>query len=155
MGKWNQRTRDTILARIRSGAPDSDAAQSAGVHRATFYRWLKAKPAFKRAVDLAKSEGMVAHVGNIMKHAFGSPAEYDDKGNLIKAEVRPIWQASAWWLERRHPEHFGRHDQLRVSKDEGTVFRAFYDDGAEFGGGEEPDTAASEAVSTSLRSGPH
>ncbi len=39
--------------------------------------------------------------------AMGSPAQYDDAGQLICPEVKPVWQAAAWWLERRRREDYG------------------------------------------------
>ncbi len=38
---------------------------------------------------------------------MGSPAQYDDAGQLIRPEVKPVWQAAAWWLERRRREDYG------------------------------------------------
>lgn len=31
---------------------------------------------------------------------------------VTKRPVRPIWQADAWWLERRFPKEWGRHDRI-------------------------------------------
>lgn len=38
----------------------------------------------------------------------------DGEGNLIKvrSEIKPAWQASAWKLERRHWQRWGRVDRI-------------------------------------------
>lgn len=78
-----------------------------GIHKQTFYRWLKqgandkhldkitAESQFHDAIQKALSEGELRHVNNIAQHAEKS------------------WQASAWMLERKNHKNWGRKETVR------------------------------------------
>lgn len=119
---------------IRAGNYIETAAAYAGVHRDTFYDWLKrgrdavAKPPAKRTV-LEKQ--LVAFVVDV-EQALAT-AEVEDLAVIGKAAEK-IWQASAWRLERRMPHKYALRNRVELAADgdsEITIKLAF---GGEDGG---------------------
>lgn len=96
-GKYNPKTVEKIVDRIRAGVPKKYAAIGAGIIEDTFYRWLKEKPEFSDAVRQAEADAILRNTALVEKHA-----------------VRD-WRAASWWLERRAPDDFGRSDKLEVT----------------------------------------
>lgn len=94
-----------ILEALKEGVPREMALLAAGVGRSTFYSWLakarQDKPVqlyvdFLDAVEKAEAEAVVLYTKTI--HA-----------------ARDVnWQAAAWWLERRHPDLYGRRDRISI-----------------------------------------
>lgn len=97
--------KNQIGSNIKLGMPLKFAAEAAGIHEATFYRWMQegekaTKGQYHEFCEYIKQCQSVA----VKKHL-----------NLItKAATEGSWQASAWILERRHPEEFGRNDKLNI-----------------------------------------
>lgn len=81
---------------VQNGASNKDVIAYLGVNQATFYRWLNT-PKTENQRELCKllkkaeTERKVWHLQRIHKAA--------EEGN---------WQASAWYLERRYPQEYGR-----------------------------------------------
>lgn len=81
---------------VQSGASNKDVIAYLGVNQATFYRWLS-NPKTENQRELCKllkkaeTERKVWHLQRIHKAA--------EEGS---------WQASAWYLERRYPQEFGK-----------------------------------------------
>jgi hypothetical protein len=92
------------LDALRLGATRRAAAAAGGFARQTFYEMIK-DPTLLTEVEKAEAEAEFTHVSNIAR------ASIDPKN----------WTASAWWLERRHPDDFGRRDRLEVKVDMRTV----------------------------------
>lgn len=109
-GKEPRKRWEVIVERIRSGIPIETACLSTGVGVATYYRWRdwgedrwidgklrRARPEyreFRDATTRARAEGESVHVANI---AAAAPKD---------------WRASAWYLERAHPETWRRRDTV-------------------------------------------
>ncbi len=81
--------------------------------------------AFMARVKKGESKAENADLFNIGRCAMGSPAIYatDTKGELIFKDGKPIviaeekpptWTASAWRLERKFPERYGRRVEAMV-----------------------------------------
>ena len=104
-----------ILRALRAGATIAAAAGHAEVSQATVYRWLRADARFRDAVKRAEAGAELRFTTTIADAAMGRPAEYDAEGVLIRPEVRPVWQAAAWWLERRRREDYGQRAVLTVN----------------------------------------
>jgi transposase-like protein len=102
-----------ILNALRAGNTREAAAAYAGMSHDTLTRWRRADASFRRAVDEAEATAEVRMATVVADAAFGRPAQYDDMGRLIRAEVRPDPHHAEWWLERRRPHAWGR----RVSVD--------------------------------------
>lgn len=86
-----------ILSALREGNTRSASAALGGIDLGTLSRWEKRFAGFAGFVKDAEASAERMHVGNIKRAAFA--------GN---------WQASAWWLERRRPEDWGRKDRLEI-----------------------------------------
>ena len=112
-GKGGQTPRvrwEVIVERIRSGIPIETACISTGVHQSTYYRWrewgedrwidgklVRARPAyreFREAATRARAEAESIHVAHIATAAAKD------------------WKASAFFLERSHPETWGRRGTI-------------------------------------------
>lgn len=90
-----------VLAGLQDGLPRETAAAMAGIGRNTFYLWLKQAEAgneaailFREAVEKAEAFAENTHLQNIKR-----------AGEHVQQ-----WTASAWWLERKMPEKWGRRD---------------------------------------------
>jgi hypothetical protein len=104
--KLNAEVSEKICQAIRAGNYMETAAAYAGIAKPTLYNWLKRgrdEPdtiygALVEAVELAVAE-----------------AEVRDVALIAKAADDGVWQASAWRLERRYPDRYGRRTRHDVS----------------------------------------
>ena len=124
---------DKLCSAIREGNVITTACNYAKIPETTFYRWFKWGKegrrrfvGFMEAVIDALTHGEMRHVNIINKHAVGSISKRDDEGNLVQAEIKSDWKASAWMLERKHPNRWGPRQRIRLDEsdsidpDEGT-----------------------------------
>ena len=102
---------DRAVALKKDGLCDADIIKALGVHKSTFYRWLK--------------EGEDARAGSAKRELCDQlkKAEVDYKKNLLvtirNASMRPQhWTAAAWLLERKYPLEFGKPDRREEKADE-------------------------------------
>jgi hypothetical protein len=112
VGRPNTLTRelaDTIADKVRLGAFYEDAAVSAGVHKATLYRW--------REVGEADLEA-----GKDTDHAYFCDAlmraSADAEAKAAETVMRwgaADWRAAAWYLERRNPGRWGKREHVEHS----------------------------------------
>jgi len=105
--KLTPEMRDRIATAIRAGVYVETAAAMTGIHKDTFYYWLKRGAAgrdqgvvnlyteFSDAIEKATAEGEARLVGMVSKAASNQ------------------WQAAAWMLERKSPARWGRRDSLQ------------------------------------------
>jgi hypothetical protein len=89
--KLTPERRATILEALRNGATRSAVAAVAGVHRDTFYDWLKASPTFSTEVHAAEGEAEQALARVIM----------------TAASIDGDWRAAEALLKRRFPDDWG------------------------------------------------
>lgn len=90
-----------LIKLIKTGTPIKAACAAVGISNGTFYLWMdkgkKAKKGqykeFYEEVEKAKGEFVARNVAIIQK-----------------AGMDGTWQASAWLLERTHPEEFAKRD---------------------------------------------
>lgn len=117
-----------ICNAIRSGAYMETAASYCGIDKVSFYKWMKLgrqKPrsiygALINALDKALADAELRDIVTIDRASTGTPAQYDEDGNLIKQEMRPDWKASAWRLERKFPKKWGVKAHLEHSGPDGS-----------------------------------
>lgn len=90
-----------IVDAVADGAPLKFAAEAAGVNERSVVRWMargrnNEKPfrAFLSAVKAAESKCVHSSIKTLLDHGKTS------------------WQAKAWWLERRFPDHFGTESRV-------------------------------------------
>lgn len=99
----------TILETIRMGATFAAAADRAGISPDTIQEWRQ------RGEGTHPKRGPTADLVRFalaVKKAMGD-AEVLHVGRITKASEKD-WTASAWILERRHPERYGRIDRARA-----------------------------------------
>jgi len=96
--KLTPKVRERIVESIRAGAYAEQAARAAGIAPSTYYDWLRRGEAgeqpfseFSEALRAGEAEAEVAAVANIREAANAGD-----------------WRAAAHYLERRHPERWGR-----------------------------------------------
>jgi transposase len=97
--KLTPEVQEKILNAIRTGAFIETAAAAAGIHRDTFYEWMKRgekAPSgmyreFKEQLDIAIAESETMCLALI-----------------TAASASGVWQAAAWRLERRFPERWAQ-----------------------------------------------
>lgn len=93
----NKRTperRERVLELLRAGNYMEIAASCAGISKDTLYKWIAADADFADAVKEAQAVAETAHIANI-----------------VRAGLDGTWQASAWFLERKYPDRYGRQDR--------------------------------------------
>lgn len=103
-------TAHKICLFIRNGNAIDVAAQCAGIHRDTFFDWMKrgrkgvaGYTQFVEDVDQACATAEALKVAVV--HAAATSGKH--------------WQAAAWWLERRRNNRWGRIDRLEHSGPDG------------------------------------
>jgi len=108
MARPSKLTEDVMrrfLTSIRAGNDKKVAAAMAGIGESTLYRWLEMAEKsdspeeyreFRESLTQAEAEAEVAAVARIQQ-----------------AATNGRWQASAWWLERKYGERWGRNDRIR------------------------------------------
>lgn len=106
--KLTKQAKDTIVHAISKGTPIKYAAQAAGIHPATFFRWLEQGEQqdvgpyrdFYNAIEKAQGAAVVSHLSNIENAAQSGS-----------------WQASAWLLERRFHQDFSRKQSTELDNE--------------------------------------
>jgi len=113
-----------IVQAIQVGNYVETAAAFAGISKSVFYKWMKqgraaqakgrltAHARFVDAVEKALADGEVRDLAIIAQAAQGRSAILDAAGNVLQPAIPAQWQASAWRLERRMPDKWGRRARL-------------------------------------------
>jgi hypothetical protein len=114
--KLTEALQDDICRHIESGQFQGIAAQLAGVHEATFWRWM------------AEGEDTVDERGTVLKAA--TPRKREFREAVTRAKVRAEaamaltvrlaaqngdWKAAAFWLERVQHERWGRKTKTELT----------------------------------------
>jgi len=122
---------EDVTTAIQSGAYIESAAAFAGIHKDTFYAWLKRGARALAAVYSEKTglhnrkripvdERPYVAFSDAIKKAMGE-SELFDLGVITKAAKDGAWQASAWRLERKYPDRWGRKAHGKITLGEGEV----------------------------------
>jgi len=92
---------DAMAEAIRNGNYASTAADACGIGRSTHYEWMdkgeqgiEPYAEYADTIKKAEAEAEMNAIQNIQTHAAEN------------------WTASAWYLERKFPEKWGRKDKL-------------------------------------------
>jgi len=93
---------ETICKAVADGNTFLTSALAAGVAQSTFSLWMK------RGED--ETEGIYVEFMEAIKEASAQAVQKQVK-NIIKAGKKN-WQASAWFLERRHPQEWGKVERI-------------------------------------------
>jgi transposase len=95
--KLTAERRDDLTLLLAHGVPVGVAAKSVGVSARTLRRWLAEGDLRER----------IAEIRSARRTGDGAASEARMVVLLLKASEHD-WRASAWWLERRWPERWGR-----------------------------------------------
>lgn len=87
-GLYTPKMVNAICSHLAAGLTVKDTLNSIGLNHDSYYQWLKKYPEFAEKVEKASLSLKKYHIENITRASTKS------------------WQASAWWLERKHPEEF-------------------------------------------------
>lgn len=101
-----------ILQAISEGATRDQAAQAAGVHKATFLRWM--------ADGDAEVTGLLRDFCDRVREADAQVTVRMCRV-ITSAAEGGTWSAAAWWLERRRPMDFGRHLVVRAESNSAQI----------------------------------
>lgn len=118
---------EIIVKKIRRGNYPECAARAAGIRKSTFYDWLargRKEPgsiyeAFSDAIEQAEAEWEESDVNLIHLAAHGAPAQYDENGNKIRAELKRDPKMAAWRLARRRPQSWGKTEKHELTGKDG------------------------------------
>jgi ABC-type cobalamin/Fe3+-siderophores transport system ATPase subunit len=119
--KLTPQTQARIVQAIVGGNDITVAAAYAGIGKTTFYEWLERG-------RKAKTGPFAAFADAIQKAQ--ADAETRNVALIAKAAQDGTWTAAAWWLERKHPERWGRKERHEVTGKDGKdlVIRVVYAD---------------------------
>jgi hypothetical protein len=127
--KYTPEREAKIVEALAAGNTRRTAYLTAGIDQRTFERWMHRYAAFAASVEKAEAEAESSHVANIKAAAVGG-----------------AWTASAWWLERRRNQDWGRRDRVEMIQSVREMARAAGQD-------EEAAVAEAERLLKEIRSG--
>src|SRR5947209_19458553 len=89
---------ERLLTALREGNTRINACRLAGISDQTLADWQRKSLDFLAQVKSAEADAEAAHVANIRR-----------------ASLSGEWTASAWWLERRRPQDWGKVERVEVT----------------------------------------
>ena len=104
--KYSKEIIDELLKYIEAGNYVTTACECVGLSRETFYEWLKDETKSDISdtiIQKAKSKAIARNVA------------------VIQVAEKKNWTASAWFLERKKSEDWGRKDKVEHSNKEPSV----------------------------------
>ena len=102
-----------ICLRLVKGVSIEAAAEAAGVHRVTFYNWLKKAQEpdasdlhLKLASEVREAQAVAEEtLVEVMRRAAFEGSSGD-------------WRAAAWLLARRHPDRWSEKREIQISQEQ-------------------------------------
>lgn len=88
------------------GCTDLEACFYAGISKTALYDYQNKYFEFTERKDALKSRPILAARRTVLDGITGVPAQYDDKGNLVRAEIVPDPDLSLKFLERVKKDEF-------------------------------------------------
>lgn len=116
---------EAVRGALQRSAYIETAAASAGIAKSTLYDWLRrgerlAEEAEEGRRDFTDEECLLVQFSDAIKKELAD-AEIRNLDRISNASRDPrYWMASAWILERRHPEKYGRRDHHTVENPDGS-----------------------------------
>jgi hypothetical protein len=115
--------REKIVEAIRAGAFGESAAKAAGVSARAFYAWqqlgrdlIEQIEEGKREFDsLTDHEQACCHLAREVAEA-SLEVQLRHTGVIERAALDGDWRASAWFLERRHPDLYQRQERHQLAR---------------------------------------
>jgi transposase len=103
--KLTPEIQDRIVQAVKAGNYIETASAYAGIAKSTLYEWLKK--------GTEEEKGPFYEFSNAIKKALAE-AEMRDVAIIDEVAKNGNWTASAWRLERKFPERWGRKDSLKA-----------------------------------------
>ncbi len=112
---------EQLATYIENGNFAQDACKLADVSESGFYKWLATGRAILDGeIEKTRANALTVELVEAIKHADAKFKAYH-LSNINRAS-RATWQASAWMLERRFPDEYGRRGENAVKiESEGAV----------------------------------
>jgi transposase len=110
--KLNNELQKQIVDLIRAGNYIETASACAGINKDTLYDWLKrgAREKARKDGKIDKREEIYVHFSDAVEKAI---AEAEARDVMIIANAsKNDWKASAWRLERKFPNKWGRKEHI-------------------------------------------
>lgn len=126
--KLTKKIQDEVVKLLKTGNYIETVSAYVGISKTTFYDWLKRGAREKDRVErnpkarIRKDEKPFVDFSNAVQKAMAH-AEIRDVTLIAKASEE-YWQASAWRLERKFPDRWGRKEQQKIEhtgKDGGAI----------------------------------
>jgi len=102
MTKYGEEMTQEICNHLKAGLNRTDACILVGIHYETFTEWMK-KAEFAEAIKKAETSVKARNIA------------------IIQRAGEKSWQASAWWLERKHKDEFAIPKNPEIAIDKGVV----------------------------------
>jgi hypothetical protein len=109
-----------LLANLEQGQFLSTACDAAGIHRSTVARWVKRGEEAQVSMEIDGDEIDVSElaycdISDTIKKAQGT-AQSRALTIIQEAAISGTWQAAAWYLERAHPQRWGRFSRTETDE---------------------------------------
>lgn len=121
--KLNHELIARLTVALKTGAYVETAAAYVGIHKDTFYRWLRKGNDERNHIQNGgkprKTYGLYLDLYDAVEKAQAT-AETRDLA-IISSAAETHWQAAAWKLERRHPGRWGRTRHEITGADGGPI----------------------------------
>jgi transposase len=103
-----------VIDALSAGNYLETAAQYAGIHPATLFRWLDRGRAALESEDDNHPDKTYGEFCEAVEKARAQ-SEVRAVALIRKAAMDGTWQAAAWFLERSHPHKWGRQGRVEVT----------------------------------------
>ena len=103
--KLTPEVHDGIVSLLRQGCYAEHAAAAVGISETTYYKWMK----------LGRESDSGPHWELVQAVAQATSEALNDSLKRVQIASRDDWRAAAWFLERRSPTKWGRHDRQDVN----------------------------------------
>ena len=100
--KLTEEAHASIVDALRAGNYVEDAVAAAGIHKATYYRWIEQGEA---DLEHDKATAQARLCDAVRQASAASEVEY--LTIIREAGERGQWRAAAWFLEHRYPDKWG------------------------------------------------
>lgn len=106
--KLNQPLQERICQLISAGNYIKTACQAVGISEQTYINWMKWGEKSRKGVYFEFFESVKkAEAQSVARNVA-----------VIQSAAKETWQAAAWWLERKHPQDWGKKERHEhVGKD--------------------------------------
>lgn len=105
---------DEFIDALTAGNTVRNACAMVGLEEWTFYSWMKKAESAMKGEDIKYGDVYIKFAKTVK--ACRAKAEHRNV-MIIQTSAKKSWQASAWWLERTHPQDWGQKHTHRIGGD--------------------------------------